>query len=176
MILELAYYDDPFLRKKALPVDEITDDVREFIANLIETMQNFSNGIGLAATQVKSLYRIFVICPLTENVEGKTHIGHPEVFINPVLSEPEEKTEVITEGCLSFPGLYVPIQRPLAITVEAQDPEGNSFKKRFTGYVARQIMHENDHLNGVLYIDRLKIKERQSIESKLAAIKKQFRK
>lgn len=179
MNLKLAYWDDPYLRKKVPEVKSFDEKFRAFVKTFLEKFSEpdmFSPGsipIGLAATQIRSDYRLFAICP-HETVNGKDSYGPPEIFINPVLSEPSEELIEADEGCLSFPALYLPVVRPEAITLEWQDIEGKKHKKRFSGYVARQIMHENDHLNGVLFIDRISKGLRKRIKDQLNDIKSKY--
>lgn len=173
MKLPLHYYGDPILRQKAKPVEEITDEIRQLCQDMIETMLEYK-GIGLAATQVGHMVRIFVSNVEFEDEEGEVHLGDPVVYINPVLSEPSDTCVERSEGCLSIPKLYAAVTRPLTITVEAMDLEGNLFKKECYGYHARNIMHENDHLNGVLFIDRIKGKRRTQLEPELRRIKQHY--
>ena len=181
MTHKLLYWDNAWLRKKAEPVSEINNEVKAFIQEFLEKFKHpdlFSPGsipIGLAATQVGSPYRIFAVCP-HQIVNNKDTYGPPKIFINPVLTEPSDELMIADEGCLSFPGLYLPVLRPESITIEWQDTEGKSFKKRVSGYYARQIMHENDHLNGVLFIDRVSKNIRKRIKNDLDAIKKNCQK
>ena len=173
MKLDLRYYGDPALRQKAKPVEEITEEIRQLVNNMIETMLAY-NGIGLAATQVGHMLRIFVSNVDFEDEEGEVHLCDPLVYINPVISNPSETIVERSEGCLSIPKLNVPVARPLTIELEAMDLDGNMFKKECYGYLARNIMHENDHLNGVLFIDRIKGKRRTLLEPELRSIKQQY--
>lgn len=173
MILKLKYYGDEDLRKKALPVDEITDEIRTLTNNMIETMVA-NQGCGLAATQVGVMLRLFVSNIDHEDDEGIVHYGEPCVYINPILSNPSAIFVERGEGCLSIPKLYAPVERPLSITIEAMDLTGKKFKRETTRFLARNIMHENDHLNGVLFIDRIKGKKRKELEPILRQIKTQY--
>ncbi len=179
MDLKLAYWDNPWLRKKAEARTELNLETQAFIKSFLaafHTPQMFgpnSYPIGLAATQVRSSHRIFAVCP-HELVDGKDHYGPPKLFINAILSEPSDEAELADEGCLSFPGLYLPIQRPYAITVEWQDETGATFKERISGYYARQVMHENDHLNGVVFTDRLAPQYKKRIKGHLDRLKKKY--
>lgn len=175
MVLDLKYYDDPFLRKKTKPVEKITDEIRKFVQDMIDTIKAH-NSIGLAASQVGRDLRIFAIPECILNEEGNLEIGEIRVFINPKLSKPSSETDIVLEGCMSFPGLHLEIERPVSIHVEALDLEGKTFKKHYKGFTARQIMHENDHLNGVLYIDRAKPSLRKKVHPLLQAMKKKFAK
>jgi peptide deformylase len=140
---------------------------------MIETM-DANNGIGLAAIQVGRPLRIITIRPVLEDENGKSYLGEAEVFINPVLANPSSLTEVLSEGCLSIPGLHFDVERPISIQIDALDIEGKKVSKEVSGFKAREIMHENDHLNGVLFIDRLLAKKRKEIEPLLREIKEKY--
>lgn len=171
MRLPLSYYGDPILRKKADPVETIDDDIKKLIDDMIETM-HFRDGCGLAAPQVGRSIRLFIILVFTEDQNGKLITGPLEVYINPKILEVSEETEGMSEGCLSFPGLHFEdIQRPYAITVEYTDLNGNRKVQKLSGLHARQVMHENDHINGVLYIDRLSPKQRKGLDETLKKLK-----
>ncbi len=173
MILDLAYYGDPALRDTAEPIEEITEEIKTLAQDLIATMYHY-NGIGLAATQVRRPVRMFVSILYLEDEEGELIYGEPKVFINPVLSEPSDELVERSEGCLSIPKLYAPVIRPYSIKIEALDLNGNPFSEVCTGYVARNRMHEFDHLNGMLYIDRIKGKKRAEIEPLLRRIRMMY--
>lgn len=173
MILPLAYYGDPILRKKTEPVKEIDDEIRRLVASMIETMYK-EDGIGLAAPQVHQSLSIFVTC-VPKYVDEKTIIpGVERVFINPKILSYSEENETLQEACLSLPKLSGYVTRPLKIVVEFTNLEGETQTQEFEDYEARCIMHENDHINGKLFIDRMESKERQAIESKLREIKKKY--
>lgn len=172
---QIRYYGDPVLREKALPVTKITDEIRQLVADMIETMLSY-DGIGLAAPQVGVLLRVFVSTVEYEDEQGEVHTGEPKVYINPELKNISEAIVERSEGCLSIPKLYLAIPRPLSVTVEAMDVNGNRFTKECYGYLARNIMHENDHLNGVLFFDWLKGKRRTQIEPQLRLIKQKYSK
>jgi peptide deformylase len=171
----MRYYGDPILRQAAKPVEEITDEIRAICHNMVETMLH-CEGIGLAAPQVGYLLRIFVSNVAYEDEKGEVHLGEPKIYINPALTNPSETLAERSEGCLSIPKLYAPVARPLTIDLEATDLEGNQFHEQCYGYQARNRMHENDHLNGVLFIDRIKGKRRTELEPALRRIKQQFAK
>ncbi|MFN0064972.1 MAG: peptide deformylase [Chlamydiales bacterium] len=172
MKYQLRYFGDPVLRQKAAPVEEITDEIRELVQEMIVIMKE-SDGIGIAAPQVGVLKRLFVsIC--YDEKEGQLIYGAPYVYINPKLTNPSETMVEMNEGCLSIPKISAAVLRPLSVEVEAMDLEGNIFRKECYGYFARHIMHENDHLNGVLYIDRIKGKRRTALEPELRRIKQQY--
>lgn len=151
--MDIIRYGNPILRKKAEPVEEITDELRAFIHELIQ-MALHPNAVGIAAPQVGVSKAIFVIAPpLFE--KGQIIKKEAKVYINPKLSNPSKETQTEEEGCLSVPGVRGNVTRPVSITVSAIDIHGNPFQETLTGYPARVLMHENDHINGVLFIDRL---------------------
>lgn len=173
MILELRYFGDPILRQQASPVGEITPEIQQFCKDLIETMLHHK-GIGLAAPQVGRLLRIFVSTVDYEDENGEIHEGEPRVYINPQLKSPSPTLVERSEGCLSIPKLYMGVLRPLTIQVEALDINGEPFTRDCYGYLARNMMHEMDHLNGVLFIDRIKGKLRKEIEPDLRLIRQKY--
>ena len=171
--MSLRYYGDPVLRQKALPIEEITDEVRQLAHDMIEVMR-VHNGVGLAAPQVGRLVRLFISNIEREDDDGKLHFCEPVVYINPVISHVSDSCVERSEGCLSIPKLYADVIRPFSVTVEALDVEGKAFKKECAGFLARNILHENDHLNGTLFVDRIKGKRRTALESELRCIKQHF--
>lgn len=174
MIRDLIYYGHPGLREKCEEIKEVTDEVRQLAQDLIDTVQE-KQGAGLAAPQIGVYLRMFVSC--YENgadSEGWPILCPSKIYINPVLSKPSQENYTHGEGCLSIPGLYEEVTRPAEIYVEAMDINGNMFSEMTTGWRAKNIMHENDHLNGVLYIDRIDSKKRKKLESALKALKKKY--
>ncbi|MCB1180784.1 MAG: peptide deformylase [Chlamydiia bacterium] len=174
MNLKLLYYGNPLLRRRARPVEGITDEIRELVASMIEVMKSH-NGIGLAAPQVGYMVRIFITPVEGVSEQGELILGEPKVFINPELSNPSETSVEMNEGCLSIPKLYAAVSRPLTIHTKALDLNGHLFEETTYGYAARTRMHENDHLNGVLFIDRIKGKQRTVLEPELRRIKQQYK-
>lgn len=175
MKLPLAYYGNPVLRKKAEPIKEISDEIRQLIKDMIETM-DLADGIGLAAPQIQKSLALFITRVPVKISEDKWEPGTLRIFINPkILGHSVEEWES-SEGCLSIPKVYGNVIRPYKIKVEAKDLEGQTFIEEFTGLEARCIMHENDHINGTLFIDRVHGKERKEIEPLLREIKKKFSK
>jgi len=167
----IRLYGDPVLRKKAVLVGSIRDDVRGVVQDLIDTLEAIP-GNGLAAPQIGSSLAIFVITPQYKNSENQWVSEPPQVFINPKLTNPSTQTEIHGEGCLSLPKLYGDVSRPVSITVSWLDLEGQSHTETFSGWKARVIMHENDHLNGTLYIDRISPEQRHEFEPALRRIKR----
>ena len=138
---------DEVLRKKSKTVDEITPKIKELIEDMIDTMYE-ADGVGLAAPQVGILKRIFVI----DVGEG------PMVFINPEILE-TGGTQTGDEGCLSIPGYYAPVCRPNYVKVKFLDENMQEQLLEAEDFFARAILHENDHLNGVLFKDRVEKSE-----------------
>lgn len=170
---ELCYYGNPLLREKCLEIKEITPEIRQLAEDMIETMDAL-NGVGLAASQVGVLLRLFVIRPEIKTETGDFALGAAEVYINPVISSPTEQTEIMNEGCLSFPGLHVEIERPYGVHLEALNLQGEKVSLDAYSFKAREIMHENDHLNGKFFVDRAAPHLKKEIEPDLKIIKKRY--
>lgn len=155
MIRNLTYYGDPILKKKAKEVDEVTDDIRMLIQDMYETMVHHK-GVGLAAPQVGVSLRIFIMDVEKETEDGQLiFCEFPRIYINPVLSEPSSNLILGNEGCLSIPGLRADVYRPDAVTIQAKNLDGHVFTERLENFVARIAMHETDHLDGILYVDKM---------------------
>ena len=172
-ILPLAYYGDPILRKKADVVTDVSEEIKKLVEEMIETM-DAASGVGLAAPQVHHSIRLFIIRTPLEKEDGKFDLGDVKVFINPKLSLPSKETWSANEGCLSIPGIRSSVERPKEITVEYTSLEGTLLKSRFSGWEAKVIMHENDHINGVLFIDRLPSKEKLTLSPLLEKLAKRM--
>lgn len=175
MKLPLAYYGDPMLRKKAKRVEGIDDEIRQLVDDMLETMQS-SNGVGLAATQVFKEVAIFITNIEVPGPNGEWLPGKLRICINPKVNSVSEEDWEWTDGCLSIPNLWRKIRRPLSIEAEYINMRGERIQETLAGSEAWCFLHENDHLNGVLWIDRLKGKARQEIEPILRAIKKKYHK
>lgn len=172
MKLPLAYYGESVLRKKCSKVEHIDDEIRQFVADMKESMFAY-HGMGLAAPQVFRSIAIFITCEPKE-LDGKWVYGEPKVYINPRLFNPSVETCFMEDGCISVPKFYPIIERPCSISIEATDLEGNQFTENLTGLGARIVMHENDHLNGVLSFDRLPAQEKKKIAPLLREIQKKY--
>lgn len=173
MKLPLAYYGDPILRQKCQDVKVINDEIRQLVNDMIETMIEH-NGIGLSANQVKQLLRIFITAVPIDQPDGGWLPGKLRVFINPKILSVSELFQYRSEGCLSIPKLYGEVERPTTVLIQATNIEGEIFEEEFTGLEGRCVLHENDHINGVLFIDRMKGKARQKMEPMLREIKKKY--
>lgn len=172
-LLPLAYYGEPILRRVTDPVTEITDDIRKLVEEMIETM-DACDGIGLAAPQIHHSIKLFVIRTPIETEQDKFECGDVQVFINPKLSSPSEVTWKAPEGCLSIPTIRADVERPREITVEYTSIDGSLIKQRFSGWAARVIMHENDHIDGILFIDRLDQEEQSKLAPLLQKLEKRI--
>ncbi|MDO8557856.1 MAG: peptide deformylase [bacterium] len=149
-ILQLTLNPEPILRKTIAEVSDISDsEVQRLIPDMRVTMVA-AQGIGLAANQVGQDLRIFTI---DKTLAKKAGIS--DVFINPVIEHISEKISSMEEGCLSVPGKFSQVRRPAEITVSALDEKGTRFSIKASGLLARVLQHEIDHLNGVLFIDKI---------------------
>ena len=169
-ILPLAYYGEPILRDKAQLIHDITDDMRTLVEEMIETMEA-NNGMGLAAPQVHHSIQLFVYRPPVDGKGEKKELGDIKVVINPVISFPTSGTWKAPEGCLSIPGFRYEVERPQEIVIEYINLAGEKIKDTHSGWEARVILHETDHLNGVLYIDRIDEKEKERLAPLLENMK-----
>ena len=173
MKLKLCYYGNPILRKKGEPIQEVTDEVRQLAQDMIQLMDT-SNGIGLAAPQVGYSIRLFVLRRYLHDERGNWSVSEPVVYINPKITWHSKETWVSEEGCLSIPKLNLPVERPLKIKVESTRLDGSPVEEELEGINARVVLHENDHINGVLYIDRVEKKYLKEVDSQLRKIKKDY--
>jgi peptide deformylase len=183
MILPILEYGDPILRAKGKPIDNIEDRIRELAANMIETM-HAANGVGLAAQQVGEVLQLTVLDvslvedrPSTLKVDGKDvdpKAAMPLVLINPKI-ELHGATETGVEGCLSFPEITGDIERAKSVVVRAQTLEGGTIEIEASGFLARAIQHEGDHLNGILFIDRMNSAAKAALSSRLKRLQKETR-
>jgi peptide deformylase len=181
MILSIRQYGDPVLRAKGKPIEEIDDHIRQLAANMIETM-HAANGVGLAAQQVGEALQLTVLDisqvedrPSTLNLNGKDAdpvAPMPLVLINPEI-ELGGQTEIGTEGCLSFPEITGQIERAKSTKARAEDLAGNRIEIEAGGLLARAIQHEVDHLNGILFIDRMNSAAKTALSSRLKRLQKQ---
>lgn len=159
-------YPDPRLRRIARPVTEITDEIRERIAVMFEVMVE-DRGIGLAAPQIGWDLRLFVM-NTTGNDEDNLALINPEITERSGRSKGEE-------GCLSLPKIFAKVERPSKIVVEAMSLEGEEIVVEADGLVGRCIQHELDHLEGILFIDRVSPASKRSLKRKLQRLEDEFR-
>jgi peptide deformylase len=175
MILKVVQYGHPALRQKGARIETVNLEIKKLIADMFETMYAHK-GVGLAAQQVGVPRQLTVIDvsgvtdrPSTLELEGKAADVHdfmPLVLINPEV-KPVGKPVAGPEGCLSFPEIFADITRPESVDVTALNEKGKSFQFRCGGLLARAVQHEADHLNGILFIDRMEKKAKEELRPEL---------
>ncbi|MBN1969806.1 MAG: peptide deformylase [Candidatus Delongbacteria bacterium] len=165
--MEVMEYGDDVLYQKAKDVDEITDDIKELVKKMFKTCYDYS-GVGLAAPQVGKSIRMFILSipPEDDSDTEDRKKYEEEVFINPVILT-KKGSVTAEEGCLSVPGVYEKVKRAKFVTVEYTNLDGERKTIEATGLMARAIQHENDHLDGVLFIDRLPPLKQEVTKKKL---------
>lgn len=175
MLLEIVTYGNPALREKSKQVETITDEIRKLVADMLETMYA-DKGVGLAAEQVGRTERLCVI-DVPSEIEKEAHrkdnapIAMPLVMINPeiISLEGRQRNE---EGCLSFPGIGAPVTRADKVTFSYQNLEGERITATAYGLLARAVQHETDHLNGVLFVDKLSSLQKMAISGQLKRLRR----
>src|SRR5688572_29385789 len=178
MVLHVVKYGDPVLRRKGARIEKITPEVKALIADMFETMKA-ARGVGLAAQQVGHALQLCVIDirevterPSTLKLDGKESDPNafmPLALVNPTFTTHGEPVEG-PEGCLSFPEIYADIARPPEIEVTAQNEKGETVKFHCGGLLARAIQHEYDHLQGILFIDRMSRESKDENKPEIEAI------
>ena len=181
MKLPIVHYGDPVLRAKGKRIEEVDERIRELAANMIETMHE-AHGVGLAAQQVGEALQLTVIDvsgaedqESTMSLNGRAvdpATSMPLVILNPELSLGKE-TVLGVEGCLSFPEITGDIRRAAIVTLRAIDLEGAPLEIEASGLLARAFQHEVDHLNGILFIDRMSAATKVALRSRLKRLQKE---
>jgi peptide deformylase len=179
MKLDIVIYGDPVLRTKGKRIEQIDDQLRQFAEDMLETLHE-ANGVGLAAQQVGRAIQLTVV-DVSEaesrpsrmwidgvEVDPKEHM--PLYLINPEL-ELSKETELGYEGCLSFPDIGGDVNRAAHVKVKATDLEGQPVEFEAEGLLARAVQHETDHLNGILFIDRMSSAMKASLANKIKKLK-----
>lgn len=151
-VLDIRIFGDPVLRQQARVVDSWDDRLAKLAADMHETM-NAAPGVGLAAPQVGVLKRLF-----TWGIDDDTRGS----VVNPRVVDSSLEVQEDDEGCLSFPGLFYAVERPLRVEIEHTDVHGDEHTTQLEGYLARIWLHEMDHLNGILFIDHLAKHDRKA--------------
>jgi len=162
---DIRIYPDPFLRKNALQVDGIDDSIRALIKDMFIIMEE-AGGIGLAAPQVGVSKRVIAVSINEKNFNRLA-------LVNPVIEYSSDEKELIEEGCLSIPGINADVGRPSRVVVKGITRSGRMVEITAEHLLARVLQHEIDHLNGVLFIDRVSSQERSRIQEDLQALQKQ---
>ena len=175
MILEVVKYGQPVLRQKGKPIEKLTPEIRQLIEDMFETMRD-RHGVGLAAQQIGKALHLTVIDvrdakdrPSMLELDGKpaeVDIIMPLVLINPQI-KPFGETVKTSEGCLSFPEIFGEIPRPEFVDVKALDKDFKPIEFRAGGLLSRAVQHEVDHLNGILFIDRMEKKTKEELRDQL---------
>jgi peptide deformylase len=179
MILDVVKYGHPVLRQRGAVIEKITPEITQLIADMFETMKA-SNGVGLAAQQIGRALQLTVIDvrdaakdrPSTLELKGKpADVSEimPLVLINPEVT-PVNEPAMGGEGCLSFPEIFAQIARPESVDVKALNKKGKPIEFRAGGLLARAIQHETDHLNGILFIDRMERKTKEELRDELETL------
>ena len=173
MILPIIAFGSPILRKKCEEITEDYPNLESLLVNMWETMYKAS-GVGLAAPQINKAIRLFIIDtnPFSENIESSQDQAIKQVFINPKILKENGDNWIFNEGCLSIPEIREDISRKSSITIEYYDENFMKHINVFDGIVARVIQHEYDHINGVLFTDKLSPLRKRMIKSKLNDISK----
>jgi peptide deformylase len=164
-LLKVVHYPEPVLLKVGKPVTEFDDELKKLVADMFETMYD-AKGVGLAAPQVGVSKRLFVMdCSNGENAEAKMALINPEI----ISVEGEQYGD---EGCLSFPGLYQKVERSLRAVVKFQDENGEHFELETENLEARCVLHETDHCDGIVFLDRMSALKRQLAKQKIKRLQK----
>lgn len=171
MILPIYLYGEAVLRKEAVDVPEDYPDLPTLAENMFQTMEK-ANGVGLAAPQVGLALRMFVVDGNGLVEDYPECAGIRRCMINPEIVDQSKETNVRDEGCLSIPGVYEGVKRPNWIVINYLDEHLEEHEERLEGFAARMVLHEYDHLDGKMFIDRVSPLRKQFIKGKLQAILK----
>jgi peptide deformylase len=152
-MVDIVKWPDQQLKKHSVVVPDINGDITTLVSEMFDAMDR-GRGVGLAGVQVGKLFRLFIT---------RVPNDSPRVFINPDILETSIEMEPFEEGCLSFPRIYTEVIRPSEVRVQAWNLKGRPFTLSVDGYLARVIQHEFDHLNGIMFLDRIDQKKRQRL-------------
>ncbi|MGI9515431.1 MAG: peptide deformylase [Pirellulaceae bacterium] len=166
-MLQVINYPHPALRHQSKPLRRVDKNLKQMVVEMFELMYEH-RGVGLAANQVNLPFQLFVV-----NSAGERGAGEELVMINPVIQSPKGTSEA-EEGCLSIPGVYGQVVRPEQVHVTAWDLSGNQFDRVVDGMLARVMQHEYDHLQGVLFPDRMSESAKKSIADDLDAFEREY--
>jgi peptide deformylase len=168
-VREVVVWPDPRLRQESRAVTEITDEVKALYRDLCDTMYA-ENGLGIAALQIGDPTRMFLVEP---RLAGKAETDPPVAFINPEVVWTSDEMQKSDEGCLSFPDVYIQVERPMKARVRAMGIDGQMFELEGEALLARCLLHENDHLTGKLLVDFVGPLKRQMIKKKLQKVQRE---
>ncbi|KAA3653215.1 MAG: peptide deformylase [Bacteroidetes bacterium] len=171
MILPIVAYGDPILKKEAEEIDSDYPFLTELIENMYETMYE-AEGVGLAAPQIGKSIRLFIVDASPFEEEDKALKGFKKTFINPIIIEESGKEWGFNEGCLSIPGVREDVMRQPEIVIEYHDENFNLVEEKYKGIAARIIQHEYDHIEGILFTDKINPLKRRLLKAKLNNITK----
>ena len=171
--LKIIRYGHPLLREKSHDIRKLDSRTRDLIRAMAETMYA-APGVGLAAPQVGVLERLFVVdVDYDRNDRDAADGKNLLVFINPEIIEESQEDEPYTEGCLSVPGIDAEVYRPSRIVIAARDENFEPFEAEVDGLLARVVQHENDHLNGILFVDKVPLLKRSVLGGQLGRMKRE---
>jgi peptide deformylase len=168
MARRLHYFGSKVLRNRSREVDPSAE--KEFLIQLVRDMEQIllmENGLGLAAPQAGENVRVFILNPNELGLQGHSVFINPEVSVSGVQVRDEE-------GCLSIPGIFEVVRRPQNVTVKAMDLDGGEFTLQLSDYAARAVQHENDHLDGILFVDKLSPIRKRLVRKQLSEIRREY--
>jgi len=168
-ILPIYNCSNPVLKQKTMQIEQINSEIKNLAMDMFDTMRNTGNGVGLAANQVgKNLALVVIDLSGVEEYDGK---GMDElVLVNPQIIDFSEETNLYYEGCLSVPGFYEDVERPTEVKVKYLNLDEQEIKLDCSDFLARVVQHEIDHLNGILFYEKLSVLKRTLSKNKIKAI------
>ncbi|MBO4371036.1 MAG: peptide deformylase [Paludibacteraceae bacterium] len=169
MIYPIVIYGNPVLKKQAKPIDREYPDLKTLVSDMFDTMYK-ADGCGLAAPQIGLPIRVCVVDVSMMADEDPSLAGFKKAFVNPEILSYEGDETAREEGCLSLPGISETVRRPETITIHYFDEDWNEHTDTISGFAARAVQHEYDHLEGHVFVDKISLIRRQMISSKLSAL------
>lgn len=171
MIYPIVIYGNAVLRKQADPITADYPALDTLVEDMFKTLKK-SGGVGLAAPQIGLSIKLFIVDLSVMADEDPQYANFKKVFINPEIINYSEETEIAEEGCLSVPGLSERVKRSVSVTIRYYDEKWEEHTEIYSGFTARALQHEYDHLLGTVYVDKISPIRKQLIGSKLAALSK----
>jgi peptide deformylase len=166
-VLRIRTWGDPVLKTRAKEIDKVTTEIRTLAQDMMETMQAEGNAVGLAANQVGVAKRLFVV-----EIASKKGPSKRYTLINPEIIATTKECEIAEEGCLSFPGIWGPVERKVGVKIQGMDLEGKSVTLEGEGLLARAFQHELDHLDGMVFVERMSMVHRVMLNRQLKELVK----